>query len=275
MHEQEWDLGRGETSPKEKIHIVVTVMGLFVFSNGEIAEGRHKVAVLIVHSNLANWLTNIKAKCKRRAWSAHLSQLHTVCPCQLSITLKCTEAEDWDVIEGDINGKLCLWHWWEACPLLACVSCAMLMPECTRLTKKMQNTGRIQKRQYHISINDGSDELHEENTMCTFLLCFFFFFFFSLHPLISSQGHRKLQTIPACTRRKAGKSLQAFRHTVQTLIHTSRQFRVSSPPDCGRKLAQLKQKQTFGPIVFNNNINHWVALCSIFKHQYIIDGLIW
>lgn len=105
------------------------------FSNGEIAEGRHKVAVSIMHSNLANWLTNIKAECKRRAWSAHLSQLHTVCPFQLSITLKCTEAEDWDVIEGDINGKLCLWHWWEACPLLACELRAVLTPECTGLSE--------------------------------------------------------------------------------------------------------------------------------------------
>lgn len=210
---------------------------------------------------------------KKGMISTLISAAHSL---PLSITLKCTEAEDWDVIEGDINGKLCLWHWWEACPLLACELRAALTPECTGLSEICETRAECRRS------NITSASMTVPMSCVRKIQCvqvYRFVFFLSLHPLISSQGHRKLQTIPACTRRKAGKSLRAFRHTVQTLIHTSGQFRVSSPPDCGRKLAQLKQKLTLGPIVFrfsgNNNINHWVAVRSIFKHRYIIDGLIW
>lgn len=212
------------TAPKEKIHITVT-------GSVEIAAK----AVLIIHSNFANWLIDTKARLKKGAWSAHSSQLHSLA---LSIVIT-AEAEGWDLMEGDINGKLCLWHWWGACPCLDHVLSAWVH----KTYRTMRSTGRIQKKQYHISIRDASNELQEKNTMCTILL-----FFFPLHPLISFQGRGTLQTIPACTGWKAGKSLQAFRHTVQTLIHTSRQFRVSSPPDCGRKLAQLKQKPTLDPL---------------------------
>lgn len=167
-------------------------------------------------------------------------------------------------MEGDINGKLCLWHWWDACPCLAHVLRAWVH----KTYRTTRSTGRIQKKQYQASASVIRPmSCRRKNTMCTILL----FFFSPLHPLISSQGRGTLQTIPACTGRKAGKSLQAFRHTVQTLIHTSRQFRVSSPPDCGRKLAQLKQKPTLGPLSLSgNNRNNWAAVCNILKHLLVL-----
>lgn len=76
----------------------------------------------------------------------------------------------WDLMEGDINGKLCLWHWWDACPCLAHVLCAWVH----KTYRTTWRTGRIQKKQCHTSIRDASNELQEEKHNVHHFTVFFF-----------------------------------------------------------------------------------------------------
>lgn len=80
--------------------------------------------------------------------------------------LRCNRRRhQWEVVSVALMGGLSTFSLWTPCRAHAWMH---------RTFGNMRNTGRMQKKQYHIGINDGSDELREENTMCTSLpLCFF------------------------------------------------------------------------------------------------------
>lgn len=69
----------------------------------------------------------------------------------------------------------------------------------------MRSTGRIQKKQYHISIRDASNELQEKNTMCTILL-----FFFSSPPTNFFSGSRDAADYPSMHRVEGREVITGF-----------------------------------------------------------------
>lgn len=156
------------------------------------------MAVLILGSNLDNCFTNTCPEYKARVWSAYNRSSMQSCPCQFLLLLQsrrmsCNRRRRQQKAESVA---------WTESPSIHLACGLNAVTERTRA----ENTGD--------NINSQIQWAAWENTMCAISL---FFPPSSLHPLISSQGHWKLQTILACTRRKAVKSLQAFRHTVQTL----------------------------------------------------------
>lgn len=180
-----------------KGNICIFVTGMVYLSNGKIVLVLHKVAVLILGSNLDNCFTNTCAEYKVNVWSVYSRSSAQSCPCQFLLLLQsrrmsCNRRRRQQKAESVA--------WMESSSIR--LACGLnVVPECAQA----EHTGD------NISFSDSSNELHEK-IQCVPFHCFFPLS--SLHPPISSQGHWKLQTIPACTRRKAMKSLQVFRYTV-------------------------------------------------------------
>lgn len=94
------------------IYIVVT--GSSYFYNEKTVVGLHRFAVLIMLSNLTNWYRYQGSMQNKGMLSTASSAAHSLSLPVLIITSKCRKAWDRDVIDEDINEKLCLWHWQEA-----------------------------------------------------------------------------------------------------------------------------------------------------------------
>lgn len=87
------------------------------------------------------------------------------------------------------------------------------VPECTGLTEKCETQAECRFSYMTASVTSSVTSVTGQFQWAAwgkYIVFPFILFFPPLHPLIFSQGHRKLQTIPACTS-QAGKSLEAFR----------------------------------------------------------------